>query len=195
MKCNGRDGTELEQVVHTSSSILPKQLVESNLDRLSSQSSPRFSFFSYDSHYIKVWHSIYPTGNAVLSQSAGRYFAPLQAEIAPKSPFLCVNRSLILCVFLRGPAKELSGKVWTYERGNDPCKWMLISLTRLMLLRWNCLHDFLHNYQEKFQERDLMTFGKRVTSTSKNRHAHTHIPIVENARKMNKQAIIWKKEL
>ena len=82
-----------------------------HLDRLSSQSSPRFSFFSYDSHYIKVWHSIYPTGNAVLSQSARRCSAPLQAEIAPKSPFLCVNRSLILCVFLRGPAKELSGKV------------------------------------------------------------------------------------
>ena len=28
MKCNGTDGTELEQVVHTSSSILPKQLAE-----------------------------------------------------------------------------------------------------------------------------------------------------------------------
>ena len=82
-----------------------------HLNRLSSQSSPRFSFFRYDSHYIKVWHSIYPTGNAVLSQSARRCFAPLQAEIAPKSPFLCVDRSLIWCVFLRGPAKELSGKV------------------------------------------------------------------------------------
>ena len=100
------------------------------LNHLSSQSSPRFSFFRYDSHYIKVWHSIYPTGNAVLSQSAGRCFAPLQAEIAPKSPFLCVNRSLILCVFLRGPAKELSGKVWTYESGNDPCSWMFDFLTR-----------------------------------------------------------------
>ena len=80
-------------------------------NRLSSQSSPRFSFFRYDSHYIKVWHSIYPTGNAVLSQSAGRCFASLQAEIAPKSPFLCVNRSPIWCVFVRVPAKELSGKL------------------------------------------------------------------------------------
>ena len=35
----------------------------------------------------------------------------LQAEITLKSPFLCVNRSLIWCVFLRGPAKELSGKL------------------------------------------------------------------------------------
>ena len=79
-----------------------------HLNRLSSQSSPRFSFFRYDSHYIKVWHIIYPTGNAVLSQSARRCFVPLQAEFAPKSLFLCVNRSLIWCVFLRGPAKELS---------------------------------------------------------------------------------------
>ena len=92
-----------------------------HLYRLSSQSSPRFSFFRYDSHFIKVWHSICPIGKAVLSQSAGRCFAPLQAEIAPKSPFLCVNRSLIWCVFLRGPAKELCGKVSTYESGNDPC--------------------------------------------------------------------------
>ena len=90
-----------------------------HLNLLSSQSSSRFSFFRYDSLYIKVWHSIYPTGNAVLSQSAGRCFAPLQAEIAPKSPFLCVNRSLIWCVgVIRVPAKELSGKVWTYESIN-----------------------------------------------------------------------------
>ena len=32
------------------------------------------------------------------------------AEIAPKSPFLCVNRSLIRRVFLRVPVKELSVK-------------------------------------------------------------------------------------
>ena len=106
MKWNGRHGTELKQIVPTSSSIVPKQLAERVwwLNRPSSQSSPRFSFFRFDSHYIKVWHSIYPTGNAVLSQSARRCFSPLQAEIAPKSPFLCVNRSLIWCV----PAKELS---------------------------------------------------------------------------------------
>ena len=97
------------------------------LNRPSPQSSPR-SYFRYDSHYIKVWHSINPTGNALLSRTAGRCFAPLQAEFVPKLPFSCVNRSLIWCVFLRVPAKELT--VWTYESGNDACSWMLNFLTR-----------------------------------------------------------------
>ena len=91
-------------------------------------------------------------------------------------------------VLLRVPAKELSGKVWTYKSGNDPCSWMLNFLTRELLLRWNCLHDCHHNYHEKFRERDLKTFGKRVTSTSKNQHAHTHIPIDATSKKRKEQA-------
>ena len=160
-------------------------------NRLSSQSSPRFSFFRYDSHYIKVWHSIYLTGNAVLSQSVGRYFAPLQtlqAEIALKSPFLCVNRSLIRCVFLRGPAKEVSGKVWTYESGK------IIAVKYWTFWLGNCCSAAIAfmiafiNYHEKFRERDLKAFGKRVTSTGKNQHAHTYIPIDATARKRKEQA-------
>ena len=48
-----------------------------------------------------MWHSTYPTGNAVLSQSAGRCFAPLQtlqAEIAA----ITDHRSYVLTEALSG---------------------------------------------------------------------------------------------
>ena len=116
-------------------------------------------------------------------------YRSLQAEIALKSPFLCVNRSLIWCVFLRGPAKELSGKLcehmkvevisavkyWTFWLGN--CCSAAIAFMIVFI-----------NYHEKFRERDLKAFGKRVTSTGKNQHAHTHIPIDATARKRKEQA-------
>ena len=47
------------------------------------------------SHYTKVWHRTNPISNAPLSRSARRNFGPLNREIAPQSPFLCVNGSLI----------------------------------------------------------------------------------------------------
>ena len=45
-----------------------------------------------------------------------------------------------------------------------------------------------HNCHEKFREGDPKTFGKRVTSTSENQHAHTLIPLDATARKRKEQA-------
>ena len=70
------------------------------------------------SHYTKVWNRTWPISDAPLSRSTRRSFAQAAGtEIAPKSPFLCVNRSAIRHEFwIRAGAKAM----W-YNLNIAPC--------------------------------------------------------------------------
>ena len=99
------NGTELEQIVSHTSNIVPEQLAEGGFGS-KSQSSVDFSPRSYllTSATVRIpffhsskrgtEHSTFFISSAQLSSIT---------EIAPKKPFLCVNRNPIRYCFRAGP--------------------------------------------------------------------------------------------
>ena len=112
--------------------------------------------------YVKMMNRVntYPICRSPLWRSTRRGFV---TEIAPKSPFLCVNGCPVRCG-LRATARKLSGMVWTQRRAAVPRARLLLEALQVSFVKLRimfCLFSYIRSASQDVVQQTWWTLTRK----------------------------------